>query len=196
MKKITLGITGEIASGKDTVAKYLVDCYGAVQFRTSDIFRDVLKTLYVPETRESIAKMSQILRQNFGDDLVARVIHERIKKADAPFIVVDGVRRFSDILLLKNEPHFSLLFVEAPMELRYNRLTQRRQNADDATKTFEEFQHDHERETEVSINSLKLQANHLISNEGGKEELFAKIDAVIKKLDPNGEVCKKKEASS
>ena len=192
MKRITLGITGEIASGKDTVAKYLVDEYGAVQFRTSDIFRDVLRMLLVSETRENISKMSQILRKNFGDDLVARVIHERIKESHAPFVVVDEVRRFSDILLLSQEEHFSLLFVEAPMKIRYERLTKRHQNADDQTKTFEEFQHDHELETEVSINSLKLQANHLIDNSGDKEALFKKVDEVIQRLDPKGEVCQKK----
>lgn len=194
MERITLGITGEIASGKDTVAKYLVEEYGAVQFRTSDIFRDVLRMLFVPETREAISKMSQILRQNFGDDLVARVVHERIKESAAAFIVVDGVRRFSDILLLKNEPHFKLLFVDAPMELRYERLTKRRQNADDATKTFEEFQHDHERETELSINSLKQQANFVIDNEGDLVALQAKIDELIQKIDPHGKVCHRRSS--
>ncbi|MEP7162393.1 MAG: AAA family ATPase [Candidatus Moraniibacteriota bacterium] len=196
MERITLGVTGEIASGKDTVAKYLVEEYGAVQFRTSDIFRDILRMLFISETRDSISKMSHILRQNFGDDLVARVVHERIKGSDAPFIVVDGVRRFSDILLLQKEPHFKLLFIDAPMELRYERLTKRHQNADDETKTLEEFRQDHERETEISINSLKQQSNFVIDNDGDLELLKKRVDEIIQKIDPNGAVCRKKDASS
>lgn len=192
MPRITLGIAGQIASGKDTVAKYLVENYGAVQFRISDIFREILRLLYVSETRESISKMSHILRENFGDDLVARVVHERIKKSEAPFIVVDGVRRFSDILLLAKEPHFKLLFLDAPIELRYERLTKRRENTDDEAKTLEEFQRDHERETEVSIDSLRQQASSIIDNDGDKELLKKRVDEMIQKIDPTGEVYKKK----
>ncbi len=194
MAKIILGIAGQIASGKDTVSKYLADEYGAIRYGSSSIFRSTLRNLFLPETRENLQKMSFALRQAFGDDLVARVLREDIGQTEGDFIVVDGVRRLSDILLLKQEPNFFLLYVDAPMELRYERIVKRSQNADDQTKTLEEFRQDHEREAEVSIKALQSQANGVVENTGDITSLFAQVDAFIKKIDPTESICRKKES--
>lgn len=196
MAKIIVGIAGQIASGKDTVSKYIADEYGATRYGSSSIFRSALKDLFLPETRENLQKISLALRQAFGDDLVARVLREDIERTDGDFIVVDGVRRLSDILLLKQEPNFYLLYVDAPMELRYERIVKRAQNADDQTKTLEEFREDNEREAEVSIKALQSQANGVVENTGDLKALFDQVNAFIKKIDPTGSVCQKKEKES
>lgn len=194
MAKIIVGIAGQIASGKDTVSKYLADTYGATRYGSSSIFRSALRNLFLPETRENLQKISFALRQAFGDDLVARVLREDIQRTEGDFIVVDGVRRLSDILLLKQEPNFYLLYVDAPMELRYERIVKRAQNADDQTKTIEEFRQDHEREAEVSIKALQSQANGVVENTGDITSLFAQVDTFIKKIDPTESICRKKES--
>ncbi len=196
MAKIIVGIAGQIASGKDTVSKYITDEYGATRYGSSGIFRSALRNLFLPETRENLQKISLALRQAFGDDLVARVLHEDIKRTEGDFNVVDGVRRLSDILLLKQEPNFYLLYVDAPMELRYERIVKRAQNADDQTKTIDEFRQDHEREAEVSIKALQSQANGVVENTGDLKALFDQVDAFIKKIDLTGSVCQKKEKES
>lgn len=194
MAKLIVGIAGQIASGKDTVSKYIADEYGAIRYGSSSIFRATLRNLFLPETRDNLQKMSLALRQTFGDDLVARVLHEDIKRTAGEFIVVDGVRRLSDILLLKQEPNFYLLYVDAPLELRYERIVKRAQNADDQTKTIEEFRQDHEREAEISIKALQSQANGVVENDGDLTKLFEQVDMFIKKIDPTGSVCRKKES--
>jgi len=60
MKKIILGFAGEIASGKGTAAKYLAEKYGSGYFRFSTILRDVLKRLYLDESRENAQKISTV----------------------------------------------------------------------------------------------------------------------------------------
>lgn len=194
MEKIIIGIAGQIASGKDTVSKYLADKYGATRYGSSNVFRSTLRNLFLPETRENLQKISLALRQAFGDDLVARVLHQDISKTEGDFIVVDGVRRLSDILLLKQEPNFHLLYVDASIQLRYERIVKRVQNADDQTKTFEEFQQDNEREAEISIKALQSQADGVVENDGDLEKLFQQVDVFIKKIDPTASVCRKKES--
>ena len=52
---------GQIASGKGVLKDYLVNKYGAIQFRFSDIMREILRLLYLEETRENLSKISLIL---------------------------------------------------------------------------------------------------------------------------------------
>ncbi len=181
MGKVILGIAGEMASGKDTVAHYLANRYGAKMFMFSDPLRDVLSRIHVPQTRENLAKISGILRSTFGDDLLSRAIASDALKDPSPLVVIDGVRRQSDIDAVRAFPEFSLLYVEASMETRYERLHRRHQNADDDTKTFEEFRKDHEFETEVGIPALKPGAQYVIDNEAGLEELYAQVDEIVEK---------------
>lgn len=181
-KKIILGITGEMASGKDTVTKYLVEEYEAKQFRFSDPLRDILNRLHLPQNRKNLSDLSRVLRGGFGDDILAHVIGNDAKNDSHQLVVIDGIRRSSDIDLVRKLPEFTLVYVEADMRRRYERLTGRRQNADDQTKTFEEFQTDHLLETEVTIPSLRADAKHIINNDSSLEDLYAQVDKVMEVL--------------
>lgn len=181
-RKIILAVAGEMASGKDTATHYLIKRYGARAFSFSDILRDILDRLYLPQTRGNLAGLSIDIRKLFGDDVLAKAIVKDVTREDRDFIVVDGVRRPADIVELKNLPGFSFLYVDASLETRYARLHERRQNEDDATKTFEEFKNDHTRETEATIPRLKSEAKFVINNDGSLEDLHRNVDAVIDEL--------------
>ncbi|HWQ60473.1 MAG TPA: AAA family ATPase [Candidatus Fimivivens sp.] len=185
MGKIIIGISGEIASGKDTVAHYLVNRYGAKMFMFSDPLRDVLNRVHIAQTRENLTKISGALRTTFGENILSHVIANDAMKDEEKLVVIDGVRRSSDIEAVQGFPEFSLVYVEASIETRYARLAKRHQNADDDTKTFEEFQKDHLLETEVGIPALKSQAKYIIDNEAGLEDLYAKVDAVVAEMRKN-----------
>ena len=81
--KIILGLVGPLASGKETVKKYLVEKYGAQDCRFSSILRDVLTRIAVPITRENIQKVSTVLRANFGESLLAQAIANDASKFNA-----------------------------------------------------------------------------------------------------------------
>lgn len=181
-QKIILGITGEMASGKDTVTKYLVERYSAKQFRFSDPLRDILDRLHLPQIRKNLAGISHALRNTFGEDILAHVIENDAQNDDHALVVIDGIRRVSDIDLVKKLPEFTLIYVEADMARRYERLTARRQNADDPTKTYDEFKQDHLLETEISIPPLRVDAKYIINNDGSLDELKAQVDRVIEEL--------------
>lgn len=181
-KKIILGITGEIASGKDTVTKYLVEQYGAKQYRFSDPLRDILDRLHLPQDRKHLSDLSHFLRKAFGEEILAHVIENDAKHDEHSLVVIDGIRRLSDIDLVKKLPEFTLVYVEADMARRYDRLTGRRQNADDQTKTFEEFKRDHLLETEMTIPPLRADATYIINNDSTLEDLYVQADKVMEEL--------------
>jgi dephospho-CoA kinase len=119
------------------------------------------------------------LREGFGEAALADVIANDAKNATADLVVIDGVRREQDISLLRELPNFKFVYIEATPENRYARLSKRGENADDNTKTWEQFLADHELETEKTIPPLKNLANVVIGNDGSMEELNSQLDRLV-----------------
>jgi len=178
--KIILGFTGLPASGKGTAAKYFVEKYEAKSFRFSTIMRDLLDRLYMPHSRENMSHISTVLRQNFSEDIFAKVMAEDVKQAEVELVVIDGARRLADIEHLRKIPGFKLVSIEVEMKTRYERLIKRGENPDDNSKTWEAFQADHELETEQTIPELMSQADAVIDNNGTLEDLYKQLDKLIK----------------
>ena len=101
MNKKIIGLVGKISSGKGTVAKYMEEKYNANTYRFSTILRDILKRLHSEINRKNLQDVSTALRQTLGEDILAKVMAEDVKKDDNDLIVVDGIRRMADIKYLK-----------------------------------------------------------------------------------------------
>jgi dephospho-CoA kinase len=180
-KKLILGFAGEMASGKGTAAKYLVERHGAVTYRFSTMLRDVLTRLHLPQERETLQALSTFLRKEFGEDVLAKVMFEDAKNDTHPLIIIDGVRRLEDVKYLRAIPEFKLCYITAPMKTRHERLVLRGENADDTTKSYEQFQKDHEGEPEREIAKLEAFATEVIDNSGTLPDLYHALDAILKK---------------
>ena len=180
MPKIILGLSGEIASGKGTAAKYICESYGGSSHRFSTMLRDVAKRMYLEENRENLQKLSTIFRENFFDDILSSVIARDVENDPHEMIAIDGVRRMADITYLQKLSGFKLVYIDADIEKRYERITKRGENSDDGNKTLKEFKKDHEREAELQIRDLKNKADFVVDNNGTFEELYRQIDKIIK----------------
>lgn len=180
-KKIILGFVGEMVSGKGTVAKYLEESHGASTHRFSTMLRDVATRLYIEQSRINLQKLSTVLRENFGQDIMARVMAEEVKADINNIVIVEGIRRFADIEYLKKVEGFELVYITADMETRYRRLIERTENTDDQTKSFEDFKKDHEHESESEIEAVGKNARFMINNNGNFEELYKQVEGVLEK---------------
>ncbi len=181
-KKIIIGLTGQIACGKGVVKKFLIEKYNANDYRFSTILRDVLTRLNIEQSRENIQKMSTLLRQTFGEDLLAKVMANDVKNDINNFIVIDGIRRMADIEYLKEIPGFFLVSIEANQKLRHQRVIERNENPGDDKKTFEDFLKDENAETEQQIPETMSKANFIINNDGTWDELWKQIHQLVKKI--------------
>ena len=181
-KKIVIGLTGQIACGKGVIKKFLISEYQASDYRFSTILRDVLIRLYVEQSRENIQKMSTLLRQTFGEDILANVMSQDIQNDDCHFIVIDGIRRLADIKHLKEIPGFFLVSVEASEELRHQRVVKRNENPGDDKKTFADFLKDQSEESESEIPNTMAAADYVIQNDGSWDHLWNQIHDLVKKI--------------
>ena len=179
MAKIIIGLAGEMACGKGTAARHIEEKYKASSYRFSTMLRDVLDRLYIEQTRENVANISTILRQNFGEDLFAKVMAEDVKKDENEVIIIDGIRRLADIEYLKKIPEFKFIYIDTDIKVCYERIIKRGENTDDNDKTFEKFVEEHNLETELQINDLKNYADFVIDNNIDFNHLYEQIDKII-----------------
>ncbi|PIY96914.1 MAG: hypothetical protein COY66_01960 [Candidatus Kerfeldbacteria bacterium CG_4_10_14_0_8_um_filter_42_10] len=179
MSKLILGFIGPIASGKGTACRYFSEKYQADSFRFSSILRDILDRLYLPQSRENMQELSLLLRENFSQDILSKAIAEDANKAAGELVVIDGIRRESDIKHLRHTPGFKLIGLAVDVRRRYERLVQRHENSDDQNKTWEEFQKDQEAEAERQIPEMIRKADVVIDNNGTLEEFYKNLDRLV-----------------
>ncbi|MCK5212069.1 AAA family ATPase [Candidatus Parcubacteria bacterium] len=181
-KKIIIGLVGEISSGKGAINKYLEKNYHAKTFRFSTILRDVLDRIYFSNSRQNIQLLSTILRQNFGENVLSKVMAKDVENAKKNIISIDGIRRQADIECLKKIKGFILIQVQAGPKTRYERLIARNENKGDTNKSYEEFLADSKKEADADIPKVMKTADYAIDNNGTLKNLHDQIDKLIKNI--------------
>lgn len=185
MPNIIIGLTGKPVAGKTTIASYLQEKYDAQVFRFSTVLRQILELLGQPITRRELQNLSTLLRQRYGEDVLAKSIALKTDTAASSLVVVDGIRRIMDLKYLQENKNFALIRIVADPEIRFQRLNQRQENADDQQKTLAEFLEDEKQEAEQEISRVMQQARFEIINNSSFNNLYQQIDKIIKTLQPN-----------
>ncbi len=181
-----MAFVGEMATGKGLAAQYLITKHNAGSYRFSNMLRDIANRLYLPISRDILIRVSEIIRENFGEDVMAKVMAKEVGEDTSELIIVDGVRRIADIEHLKQLEGFHLVHITASLDTRFNRIIQRGENEGETKLTREQFEDDCNRSTEISIREVAKHANFTIENEGGIEELQDKLEDLLTKLSSYG----------
>ena len=134
-----IGIAGTFASGKDTVAEFLVRDFGYTHVSTGDIGRKIAMEKYGSIERPILRKNAAELRYERG----AGVLVEEALKAPRP-LVITGIRSLGEAKTLKAAGG-TLLFIDAPIEVRYERIKSRARD-NETQLTLDEFRANEEKE--------------------------------------------------
>lgn len=135
-----IGISGTFASGKDTLAEHLAQEYNFALGLTSDAVRDVSKKRHGNIERPALHETANYYRQKFGADyFVQKLLKEFYgNKSNNYFgIVVTGLRSVGEALAIKDADGI-LVFVNAPIEVRYQRMLVRNRDKE-VNLSLEEF---------------------------------------------------------
>ncbi len=182
-KKIILGLVGEIAAGKDTVALYLKKKYKSETVSFSQPLRDILNLIGLEQNRINLSNLGKILRKQFGQDVLSRAMAIKVNASKAPIVTLPNVRLKEDIIWLKKMPRFYLVHIDADSKIRFERLRKRKgQYIDDTTKTWTQFQKDAKLYTERQIRKLFSQCKYKLDNNGSLKSLYQQIDVMMKKI--------------
>ena len=179
MPTLILGLVGDKAGGKGTIAKHLIEKHGARSYAFGGILKDLLTRLHLPLTRENYIKISVNLRATFGEPLFAAAMAEDVSRDTTPLVVVDGIRRVADIDQLRGIPGFHLLYVTADPKVRWQRSVKRAEKVGEADMTFEQFMAEEQAPTETSIADVAREAEITIDNNGTFDELHVQVEKAV-----------------
>ena len=138
MKKIVVGLLGESGSGKDTVANYLEEKYGAKLMRFADPIKETLNIYFEQSSREDQQWLYLQFKERFGSDVLGKALRKKVEASDG-LIVINGLRMPDDYEFVKSFPDSQILYVTAGQKLRWERTVNRNEKSDDKI-SFEQFQ--------------------------------------------------------
>jgi dephospho-CoA kinase len=176
-----IGIIGPRIAGKETVAKYIAEKYNAAFHSHSEILDDILKILELPRSRENEIRLLA-LRSTYGENTLINALNKRIHSEISEIVVVTGIRFQNEFDNIRSYPQNTIISVEASLESRYIWQQSRGDKAGDIGMSFADFTALDNRITEQNIAKLMTQADYHIENNGTVEDLYTKIETIMKNL--------------
>ena len=181
-----VGISGSFSSGKDTLAKHLQENNGFMVVSTADIVREIAQAERGSIERPVLHEVANELRHKYGGAvLVERALdryHNSIRNYSG--VAITSLRSLGEAKAIKALGG-TLVFVDAPIELRYQRMVERHRD-DEVTISLAEFTAREEAElasgvTDADFNLLEIEkiADINLVNGGSAEEFFAAADKAL-----------------
>jgi len=176
--RLVIGIAGRIGAGKTSVGKYLESRYGFCYVRYSQVLSDWRAK--DPESKAHLQAMGwEVMAGGMQPELNARLIARIPALADC---AVDGLRHPVDYEALSTNfgRQFKLLYIESPLETRWQRLQSR-------SATLEDFSRRESEPVEQQIPALREKAYAIIDNDRTLQELYTNVDAALDGIRTGGQ---------
>lgn len=183
MTKFIIGLAGQRGSGKSTVAEYLKDKYKADIRKFSQPLSKFLAIRNLSYTRENLQDLAIALRKVFGQGVLISPLKEFIGKSKAKIVVIDGLRVWEEVEMLRSFKSNLLIYISVPVKIRFERLKKSGGKDGKEAMDFKEFIRLDRRETELLITKIGKKADVVVDNTGSLEDLHKKIDKIVKRID-------------
>lgn len=185
--KAVIGLVGEKGGGKETFMKFLGEELGGKyiieQHRFSDVLFETLKLWRLPTTRENLQAIPVVMREGFGyPGILANVVEKRALVSSADIVILDGLRWLdADPPVLRRLPNNFLVYITAPVEVRYERSRKRGEKAGEKEATLEEFMRQEQARAEIEIPAVGKLADFKIDNSGTIEDFRKQVRKFVQK---------------
>jgi len=175
-----IGFTGTYCSGKDAAADYLIS-QGYQHISLSDLIREEASSRGLTYTRDNLIALGNELRVTYGAGVLAERALTRI--AVGKNAVITSIRNPREVHLLRQRADFKLIALDAPLDLRWQRM-QARKDRPDNIRTLDDFKRfetveQHTDDTKQQLHLVFQLADTIIQNTGTLEELHTQLDTVI-----------------
>lgn len=185
MKKL-ICLVGLPGSGKSTALEF-AKSFGAVVVM-GDVVRDEAVKKGLKVTPESLGKIAKELRQKGGPDIIAERTILKIHNLEEGIVFVDGIRSCHELQLFQqNFPKVVLVSIDAPTNLRYTRLKERKR-ADDP-QSLNDLKARDTREIDFGLKEVMDLAEFQIANNDSVDHLKSECEDLFSQLcTPNGSI--------
>ncbi|BAD85523.1 dephospho-CoA kinase [Thermococcus kodakarensis KOD1] len=181
-------VTGMPGSGKSKIVKEF-EKRGFPSVSLGDIVREETLKRGLELTKENVAKVSIRLRQELGQNAVAKLAVEKVRALlkGSQVVVIDGVRSLDEVGTFRGafpEENIIIVAVHTPPRQRFERLKARGRHDD--PQTWEDFEERDWKELRFGIGGVIAMADYMLVNNGSREEYEAEVkklvDEIISKL--------------
>ena len=177
---LVIGLTGRNASGKGEAATFLAR-KGFHLHSLSDAIREELVNRGVQETRENMIATGRELRERFGPQVLGERIFRKLEP-DKNYCV-DSFRNPAEIEYFKRNTDFTLIYIDAPQDVRFSRILKRNRSGDPQTlnvfSTLEEEELRNESITGQQLICCEGMADIRVVNDGDVGEFHRRLSEVV-----------------
>ena len=179
-----LGITGSFGAGKGAVVEYLVQSRRFRHFSVSGFITEEVVHRCMPVDRDSMTLVANDLRATHGPAYFVDSLYARAKEASGD-VVIESLRAVAEVRRIRELGGF-VLGVDAAPEVRYERVVNRGSEKDQVSVEKwlqqEQAEMNLDDDTKQNIFGALNESNMVIENNGSLEELHARVDEVLTKL--------------
>ena len=166
-----IGVAGTFASGKDLIAHYLSDHYGYTHPSTSELVRNVAMKEEGSVERDVLQMVATRYRRQHGAGIFVQMALESVPRPT----VVTGLRSLGEAKAIKAAGG-TLVFVDAPIEIRYERMRARDRDGE-VHLTLDEFRaseqvewYGGDDEADFNLKGIKEMADIVLDSSPDREE--------------------------
>lgn len=179
---LVIGLIGTAGSGKDTAASYIKHKYKAEEYRFSYLLVKALKIFGIEVSRGNLSWLMNILKRKYGQDVLTKAMKKTISEmSNSKIVVLNGLRLPPDYNFIRSFKYNVLIFLDVPVEIRWQRVRKRNEKSDDNV-TFEEFKKQITGENERHIAKIGKKSDYTICNDGELSKLHKDIDGVMAEI--------------
>jgi dCMP deaminase len=178
-----IGLSGPNGAGKGEAVEFL----RARSFEVhslSDVIREELAARGGGETREGMIALGRELREQGGPGVLAERVQGRLSGNRNH--AVDSIRHPAEVeVLRRSAPDFRLIWIDAPLEQRFQRIRLRDRPGDPATleelERLESAELGSDNPAAQQLHAVRDQADERVENSSELDEFYASLQAILKK---------------
>ena len=177
-----IGTVGMPGCGKSVISQILKEKLNSFYIVMGDVIREEVMKEGLEPTPDNVQMIMVTIREREGNDIVAKRCIEKLKgyEEKCEWAIIEGLRGLEELTTFRKHLNFLLIAVHASPSTRFNRLKQRGRTDD--PKNREMFDKRDLTELKVGIGSVIALADHILVNEGSKEDLSSKIDQLLESV--------------
>ena len=184
MARLVIGFAGSIASGKGEAVSEAAKLLKAKTFSLSDELRAALRKKRKPVTRKALRALGNELRKKYGTGVLAERVAAKARRVRGA-VIVDSIRCAGEAQALRRAfgKKFTLVFVDAPLSLRFKRAKKRAREGE--VSSFADFRKVDAREMADnetwghSLRKVKKMADVVLNNDASLYSLKNRVKRIL-----------------